>query len=46
MATSHGDDTLGVGETVSEVGNGISAMLALSEQVGAKSVFLVGFASQ
>ncbi|CAM9439699.1 unnamed protein product, partial [Pylaiella littoralis] len=32
MATSHGDDTLGVGETVSEVGNGISAMLALSEQ--------------
>lgn len=28
-----GDGTLGANETASEVGNGISAMLALSEQV-------------
>lgn len=30
---SQEDRVLGVGETASEVGNGISAMLALSEQV-------------
>lgn len=33
MSTSQEDGSLGVGETASEVSNGISAMLALSEQV-------------
>lgn len=39
MATSQEDGALGVDETSSEVGNGISAMLALSEQVMVISVF-------
>lgn len=38
MATSQEDGALGAVETASEVGNGISAMLALSEQVLAISV--------
>lgn len=33
---SQGDGAIGVGDTASNVGNGINALLALSEQVGAE----------